>query len=158
MPRARRPNPANNRTDLMTPQGPSRVATAPGQEYGKQTAQQQSQQILPIGLPTTPAPPAAPSGGPPQPSEAPAPAGPLPGQIPWIAPGRALTHGEPITTGMPNSPGPGPEILGAIGRQAYAARVSEHGNLQSVLEALASQPGSSSIVKSLAQTAGLPRR
>ena len=57
MPRSRVPNPAANRTDLLSPKV-STTQTAPGQAYGKQTAQQQSMKIAPVGAP----PAAAPAG------------------------------------------------------------------------------------------------
>ena len=40
-PRARQPNPANTRTDLLTPQAPGRAMEAPDQAYGRVTAQAQ---------------------------------------------------------------------------------------------------------------------
>ena len=49
MPRAKQPNPASNRTDLLTPSGPPRAMEAPDQAYGRVTAQAQSQRILPVG-------------------------------------------------------------------------------------------------------------
>ena len=61
-PRARQPNPANTRRDLLTPAAPGRVMTAPDQEQGKQTAQAQSLKILPIGTPPVATAPAAGGG------------------------------------------------------------------------------------------------
>src|ERR1035438_5875476 len=99
MPRARQPSVANNRTDLLTPSGPKRVMTSPGQEQGKQTAQEQSQAILPIGTPpvATPAGGGAPQAAP-TPGAPPAPSGPLPGELPWLHPSNRPN--EPITHGM----------------------------------------------------------
>lgn len=151
MPRAKQSNPANNRRDLLTPAAPGRVLTQPDQEYGKRTAQEQSQKILPVGpqptatpspAPTAPAAPVAPPGQP---------QGPQPGELPWMDhPG----PGGPPTTGLPNSAGPGPEVLSGMGAQWHAQQMSEQGTLQSLLSHLASQPNSSSIVKTLASAAG----
>ena len=144
MPRAKQPSVANNRTDLLTPSGPKRVMTSPGQEQGKQTAQEQSQAILPIGTPqvagAAPPPPAA------GPAPAPAPQGPLPGALPWLHPSNRPN--EPITHGMPQGPGAGPEVLQGVGAAAYASQ-TDGGTVRNVLGNLAAQPGASSAVKAL---------
>lgn len=152
MPRA---NKANNRSDLLSPKA-APITTAPGQAYGKQTAQAQSQKILPLAAPAGV--PAASTPGPntPPPPPQPAATGKDPGSLSWIAPGRAKTHGEPITSGMAQGAGPGPEAMNALGQQAHARQVSEQGNLQQLLHALASQPSASSLIKDMAQQAGRP--
>lgn len=159
MPRARSslPNPASNRTDLLTPDAPARRMTSPGQAYGKRTAQAQSQKIVTPGVPAGPT--AAPAAAP-TPTAAPATPAPaqtpLPGEIPWIGtPG----SGGHATTGLPYGPGPGPEALtpGGVGQQYLANKGSEQASLQAVLAHLASQPGASSLVKSLAASAGVQR-
>lgn len=151
MPRAKQPNPSQNRTDLLSPSAPGRKMAAPDQEYGKQTAQQQSQTILPVGLPEQP------SGAP-----APAPAAPaVPpggGAVPAQerpGPGEFLTHpGGPgahpaLTTGA------GPEgLVGPAAAWAAQRATGEQGTLQSVLSHLAAQPQSSSIIRNLAASAG----
>lgn len=155
MPRAKRPNPAFNRTDLNTPQGPTKIATAPGQAYGQQTAQRQSQRVVPIGTPPVPAPTAQPGGGAGSRQQPTSPA-PLtaPGEIPWLGtPG----SGGVATAGLPNSSGPGPESLTGMGAQWWANKQSEQGSLQAVMAHLASQPGASSVIKGLAATAGVGR-
>lgn len=144
------PNPSNNRSDLVTPA--TAPKSAPGQEYGKRTAQEQSQKILPIGTPETPTPAPAPAGTPPPTTGmVPMAPGPQPGELPWLDhPG----SGGPPTTGLPNSAGPGPEVLSGLGAQWHAQVQSEQGTLQSLLGHLASQPNASSIIKSLASSAG----
>ena len=148
MPRAKQPNPANNRTDLNTPGGPARVMTAPDQEYGKRTAQEQSQKILPIGTPPQPsgAPTAAPAPPAPQPT-----AGPLPGALPW-ADAPSNRPNEPITHGMPTGPGAGPEVLQGVGAAAYAQQ-SQGGSLRDLLASMAAKPGASSTIKQLLSNA-----
>jgi hypothetical protein len=150
MPRAKQPNPANMRTDLLTPDAPGRAMEAPDQAQGRQTAQAQSQRILPIG---TPAQPQAPSVGVPG-APAPAPQGPPapePGSLPWTdKPG----PGGPPTLGLPNSAGPGPEATTGLAAQWMAQKQTEQGTLQSVLSHLASQPQASSLIRSLASAAG----
>ncbi len=156
MPRAKQPNPANQRTDLLTPSAPGRAMEAPDQSYGRQTAQAQSQRILPIGpqaTPAAPAPatqaaPAAPGGAlpPGAVSGASAPGGPHAGNAPWVEPGSLM---QPTID-------PRHEAMAAgIAQQSQAmAQTGEQGTLQSVLSHLASQPGASSITRSLAATAG----
>jgi hypothetical protein len=152
MPRAKvsLPNPANNRSDLTRPsQAPK---SAPGQEYGKRTGQEQAQQIIPVGGTPEPAPAPAPEAQSPAPGGlVPLAQGPQPGEIPWL---KEPGSGGPPTTGLPNSAGPGPEALTGLGAQWHAQQMSEQGTLQSLLSHLASQPNASSIVKSLAGVAG----
>lgn len=99
MPRSRRGGPRqgiqgaqySNRSDLIEkPRQPVRVAT--GQAYGQAGAQTAAQQAVP--LPQQPAPPRA---------------APVPFDAPTARPA------EPVTAGLPLGPGPGPEVLGAMG-------------------------------------------
>jgi len=150
MPRARVPNPAANRTDLLSPKV-STTQTAPGQAYGKQTAQQQSMKIAPVGAPPAAA-PAPTGGGGAGPPPAPTPPQTLPGDLKFLHP--TERPNEPLTTGMPTGPGAGPEVLQGVGAQANAQQVSEQGTLQQILAHLASQPGASSVVKGLSSVAG----
>jgi|SRR5579872_1540645 len=157
MPRARQgarlPNPAQNRTDLA---GKVPKMTQPGQTYGKQTAQQQSQSILPVA-----APPVA-AGGAAAPGAAPAapqqPAGGFPAATPGPEPAHWLRPterpNEPLTAGMATGAGGGPQILGGFGKIANAQQ-NEQGTLQSLLQHLSSQPGASSVVKGMAANAGV---
>ena len=140
-----RANPANNRIDLP---GKVPVMAAPDQAYGRVTAQQQSQKMLPVAAPPTSTPAA------PQPAGGPSPAGGAPvqpGSLPFLDP---TTHGLPMTHGRPYGPGAGPEALGPRGQQWQANQATEQGTLQSLLRGMAAAPGSSSLVKSLAQAAG----
>ena len=150
MPRAKQPNPANTRTDLLTPSAPGRAMEAPDQAYGKVTAQKQSQKILPVGPQATPA---APAGSAPA-----APGGALPAAGLPNDPGPAHTWmpsspGAPFTTGMAEGPGPGPEALQGAAADMHAqinTAPNEQNTLRSVLTHLATQPGASSLMKSLA--------
>jgi len=129
--------------------------TAPDQEYGKRTSQEQSQRILPIGPQAVASPAPAPPSGPAQPAAGGGvlPTGGLPGD-----PGPAHTWapgspGAPFTTGMPSGPGPGPEALQGVAANWHAmtqTAPSEQNTLRSVLTHLATQPGASSLMKSLA--------
>lgn len=150
MPRA---NKANNRTDL-----PGKVATtvtAPDQQYGNRTAQEQSMKMLPASAPPGAA--GSPSGAQPgaAPVATPAPAGPpaslqAAGSLPWLHP--TQRPAEPTTAGMRSGPGPGPAPTGLMG--LAQAQMNEQGSLQMLLGHLASQPGASSVIKSLANVAG----
>ena len=156
-PRARQPNPANTRTDLLTPQAPGRAMEAPDQAYGRVTAQAQSQKILPVG------PQATPNPGVPQPQAAQPPAGGgalPPAGIPGD-PGPASTWlpshpGAPFATGMATGPGAGPEALQGEAANWYArsqTAPNEQNTLKTVLTHIASQPGASSLMRSLAGNA-----
>ena len=151
MPRAR--GGQNNRTDLP---GKVPVMAAPDQEYGKQTAQEQSQRIIPIGgtpIPSaSPTPGGGPAGPPPATPQA-MPLGPNPGELGGISAPPAVP--APATQGLPTGPGAGPEVAGPLMKQHLAQQASEQGTLQTLLQHLASQPGASSITKSLASAAGV---
>ena len=138
MPRAKQPNPANNRRDLLTPAAPGRVMEAPDQAQGRATAQEQSQKILPIGTPPVATAPAAGGGAPAAPAGPPAaPSGPpRPGPGDFAAP-----------TMDPQSEMQGQQLAA----QWEANRATgEQGTLQQVLSHLAAQPQASSIIRSLA--------
>lgn len=129
--------------------------TAPDQTYGKQTAQQQSQHILPVAAPEVAGPGGAAGAGGPgagaQPQiQVPTPGpGPAPGQLAWTQQPTARPN-EPLMAGAPGS---GLGALGALGRLAQAQQ-NEQGTTRQLLAHLASQPGASDIVKQLATTAG----
>lgn len=161
MPRAKQPNPASNRTDLLTPGAPGRKMEAPNQAYGRRTAQAQSQKMLPIGTPGqptgVPAQPATPPPGSPEGQTA-SPGLDLASLVPsarqnphWLRP-TERPH-EPITAGLASGPGPGPEALQGVGALA-AAPNNENASLQSLLSNMAARPGASSILKVLASRAG----
>ena len=146
MPRAKQPNPANNRHDLLTPAAPGRNMTTPDQEYGKRTAQEQSQQILPVGPNQTSVATPAPGTS----------AGPTPGggaQAPAPQPQAGLPRLEPGQFSQSLSP-QHEAAAAAIGQQAQAvAATGEQATLKTVLAHLASQPNASSVVRSLASAA-----
>jgi hypothetical protein len=135
------------RTDLLTPH-PEKVTTVPGQEYGKRTAQEQSQRILPLGPGPAPAP--APTGGPVTPQPAPPPpAARVPGDRgDWTRP--TERPNEPLTTGLPTGPGPGPEGLTGFAAAGYQQAQSAHGTVKSMLQRMAANPVASDVVRTLA--------
>ena len=147
MPRAKQPNPANNRTDLQTPQGPTHAVEAPDQAYGNVTAQAQSQKLLPIGTPTQPAPAAGPAAA----GAAPAPVAP-----PTSTAAPASLRLEPGDAMGATLPTPAHEFAAQqMAQQMQAVHAtSEQGTLQSVMAHLAAQPQASSIIRSLASAAG----
>ena len=151
----------NTRTDLITPKLPAGTVEK-GQAYGARTSQEQSLAMLPLGGPTPAAAPpasAAPAGpaSPPGPAVPAAPAGPIP--TPFEANGHwtqtPSTNPNPVTSGLPNGPGPGSEAQGPLMKSVMAQAASEQGSLQTLLSHLASQPGASSMTKSLASAAGV---
>lgn len=132
-----------NRTDLMTPK-PEPITAAPGQTYGEAAQQQLAQKVAPMG-----AAPLAPGPGP-QP-------GPAPVQNLPTMPRPALTRpterpNEPVTAGLPQGPGPGPEALTGIGGAARQSTI-EQGTLTHLLTSLAAQPNATSAIKDLAARA-----
>ena len=89
-----------------------------GQPYGTRTKQLQSQAIQPVaGRPMVTSDPSAPetSSTTPSPSNV---APTAPGTIPSLSDPTAYP-GEPVTAGLPNSPGVGPEAL-SVSAQAFA--------------------------------------
>lgn len=83
------------------------IATPKGQTYGTATAQAQSQAIVPVAGSATPRPNA--QSGPPSTNTA---NGTVvsPGSIPSLQDPTAYPN-QPVTAGLPNSPGAGPEVL-----------------------------------------------
>lgn len=143
MPRAKQPSVSTNRTDLLSPSAPGRAMEAPDQAQGRQTAQAQSQRILPVGTPpvATPATPQPAAAGAPPPPQT-----PPPGSLPWLHPSNRPN--EPITHGLATGPGGGPDVLQGVGAAAVAQQ-SEGGSLKTLLSSIASRPGASSAVKQL---------
>jgi hypothetical protein len=150
MPRGAKPQ----RTDLNGAK-PLPIMTAPssGQQYGKVTAQQQSQRILPVAPPPpggTPA-PATPQGI----SQTPG-AGAPPPVATWNAPGGkdmlrpTERPNEPITHGLPMGPGAGPEALTGFAAAGAQNNLNTNGTSKQLLQHLASQPAASSIIQTLA--------
>lgn len=93
------------RTDLNTRLPTS---TPTGLPYGENQALSNAQRTIPM------APSPAPAGPPPAPAPGGAPNLPVPGARPWTRP--TERPNEPVTTGVPSGPGPGPEALGAFGQ------------------------------------------
>jgi hypothetical protein len=132
--------------------------TQPGQQYGKRTAQAQSQSILPVSAPPQPTgalpgptTPSTPAGGA---SGAPTPQG-LPQAFTQVTPLTAPTQRPqvPVTNGLPTGPGPGPEVLRGFAGMAHQQLQGSLGTAKSILSELASQPGASSVVQQLAANA-----
>lgn len=94
------------RTDLNIVK-PLPVTTGPSPVYGDAANLARAQQAVPMAPPPSAAVPTLAGGG--GPSAAPAPAGPPPADL------HAPTQrpNEPVTTGLPVGPGPGPEVLGS---------------------------------------------
>ena len=148
--------PRPNRSDLAASVP---VAVAPGQTYGQGVEERRAQQAVPVSQP--PGPPTGapvPTSGPPggdlpqaaQTAQAQG-QGPFPGEIPWLHPTQR-PH-EPVTAGMPTGPGPGPEVLQGIGQMAFQQQ-NEQGTLRDLLGSMAAQPGATTAIRDLAQTAG----
>ncbi len=161
MPRVRKPaSPNNNRTDLNVP----RIVEAAGQPngapnvqatglpYGEALALHRMQSAVPITNPALPtasaaAPvsdPGAATGGPPDISQAMA---DLQGhQMPSnLLGGPSGRPDEPITAGMAEGPGAGPEVLNGI-----SAPQSQVPNAVATLQRLAAMPTASPDIKQLA--------
>lgn len=86
-----------NRRDMA-----AQPAQAPrGQTYGQAGAQLASQAVVPVAGARSGA---MGRGATPQPT------GPQPGQVPSLADPTTMPD-QPVTAGLPNSPGPGPEVL-----------------------------------------------
>lgn len=85
------------------------IQTPKGEDYGEANAMADRQRVQPVaGAATTPATPqsAVPGSG--------SAGGPLPGMAPGQIPGLSDPSAfpeEPLTAGLPNGPGPGPEAL-----------------------------------------------
>ena len=153
MPRGARPSPQSNRTDRATP---TVLPEAPGQEYGQVAAQAVAQQAIPAG------------GGQPAAPAAPSPAGGAPGAAPSMEAALAAhaqanpvpppldrpteRPNEPVTSGLPVGPGPGPESLGGLGA-LQRSNTLESSTLANLLQGLAQQPQASSAIQYLASRA-----
>jgi hypothetical protein len=142
------------RTDLLVPK-PEAVTTAPDQEYGKRTSQEQSQRILPLGGPGLTA-----GGG----GSGPSVSGPngnpglsagaaqpvrLPGDRgDWRRP--TERPNEPLTTGLSTGPGPGPEGLTGFAALGHAQATNANGSTAQLLKQMANSPNASDVVRTLA--------
>jgi hypothetical protein len=128
--------PYANRSDLTLP-----VSTAPGQEYGQAAEQQVAQGAIPMAAGERP----NPQGQAPQTPEsaAPAPSAPVPapGSMPFLHP--TTKPDEPVTGGIPQGAGAGPEVLGKMPGRSLAQE----------LQMLASTPDTSPALQQLAQVA-----
>ena len=139
------------RTDLLVPK-PEAVTTVPDQEYGKRTAQEQSQRILPLGGPGLAAganqssPPVSgqtgPVGLPAGPSRTPGDRGD------WRRP--TERPGEPLTTGLATGPGPGPEGLTGFAALGHVQATNANGSTAQMLKSMANNPNASDVVRTLA--------
>ena len=125
---------------MTTPQAPEPIATVPGQGYGEAASQRAAQQAIPLAPQATAAPPSQPSATPqPQPQQ-----GPYPGELVGLdAP--TQRPNEPVTAGLPNSPGPGPEANIGVGSAGMV-----HQNVSNLLNALSQVPGASPDIAKLA--------
>lgn len=142
-----------NRADLTRPTS----STVPNQTYGEAAQQRAAQQAIPMGQPPIAggtAPPPSPSGPPQQPQLqdvlAAAQAHNGPGDRPFTRP--TERPNEPVTSGLPMGPGPGPESLQGVGAAARQ-NVIEQGTLSHLLTSMASQPNSTSAIRDLAARA-----
>ena len=126
---------------MTAPQAPEPIATVPGQGYGEAASQRVAQQAIPL------APQATAAAPPSQPSATPQPQGqqgPYPGELVGLdAP--TQRPNEPVTAGLPNSPGPGPEANIGVGSAGMV-----HQNVSNLLNALSQVPGASPDIAKLA--------
>ena len=116
------------------------VATASGQPYGAATVQRNAQQQVGMAGTQTPTPPQVQAGAPQQ-EQAPTPSAPL---TPLFAP--STQPNNPVTDGVPNSPGAGPEILNLT-----SPVVGQYNDAKSYIQSLASSANSSPALQFLAQ-------
>lgn len=119
-----------NRTDLALAPRTAPIARIPGQGYGEQAAQVSAQQAVPTGVPATPTP-------------APRPAPDIMGRL--TAP--TERPDEPVQTGLPTGPGPGPEALGM--QYGEPSRLAPY---VAILELAASRPSSSPALRQFVRT------
>ncbi len=129
-----------NRTDLNTNR--TLPLSAPsGLPYGENKALLNDQRSLPMASGTVPAPTQASESGPPSGSPPPHTAAPVPGSKPFLRPSE--NPGEPVTSGLPIGPGPGPEALslntGASGNLSAMLTQAAAASPSPALAALASQ-------------------
>jgi len=139
--------PRPNRTDMTAPQAPEPIATVPGQGYGEAASQRAAQQAIPLAGEATAQATVGPSGSggvsagasPAAPQQ-----GPYPGELVGLdAP--TQRPNEPVTAGLPNSPGPGPEANIGVGSAGMV-----HQNVSNLLNALSQVPGASPDIAKLA--------
>lgn len=148
--------PYGNRTDLSGGGKPVPNQTAPGQPYGAAAAEAAGMRAVPVSQPAgpptgAPVPTSAPNASPDLPAQPPAGNQKFPGELPWLHPTNR-PH-EPVTSGLPTGPGPGPEALQGIGALARQ-QSDESGSLKQLLGSMAAAPGASSAIRDLASTAG----
>lgn len=153
--------PYANRSDLREP-----ISTVPDQTYGEAAQQQAAQRALPMApAPTGTVPPAAstppgtatannqalqatdPTTGLPIHDAAP---GMAPGELHWLGP--TQRPDEPVTSGLPTGPGPGPESLVGVGQAGFG-----HQSTADLLSSLAQMPGAGKDVADLAAYAQAAR-
>ena len=141
-----------NRSDMNGAPAPEPITTVPGQGYGQAAAEKTAQRAIPVaGTPVASAPTAPQGGGGAAPSASLAPAQAPPSVIPGQLVGLdAPTQrpNEPVTAGLPQGPGPGPEALTGVGQQGFA-----HSNVANLLTALAQIPGAGKEIQGLADYA-----
>src|SRR5215831_3219302 len=101
--------PYGNRTDYQQP-----VQVVSGQQYGQRQALANAQRTIPLPNNVATPPPAPPQ--PPPPAAAPAPMPAPPGSAGAFDRPTERPQ-EPVTTGLPLGPGPGPEVLQANANQ-----------------------------------------
>lgn len=111
-----------NRTDLNA----QPVRVAPSKQYGQGAAQEAAQKIVPLANTA--------GGGAPAPM--PMPAGPVPGDHgPFNRP--TDMPQQPVTTGLPFGPGPGPEALGMPQRPKVSQTIAQIASMSNDPELLA---------------------
>jgi hypothetical protein len=111
-----------NRTDLNMP-----ISTVPGQDYGKASQQRAAQQAVPMGASPVSAPAQAPAQQPVQNR-------PAPGSLPYLEPSQRPD--EPVTSGLPFGPGPGPEALGPQRPNSVSNALSAFGQGQDAFSSI----------------------
>lgn len=160
MPRAaKRPYP--NRSDLVN-EGALAMKAGPSQQYGERAQEQRAQNAIPMAptpIAVGPAPhqqtaPQAPQGQPQQPVDLMGLAAAHAQNVPDMGALDRPTErpGEPVTHGLPNGPGGGPQVLTGVGAAARE-QVIQQGTISNLLQHLAVQPNATSAVKALANTA-----
>lgn len=142
-----------NRADLTRPT----ATTVPGQGYGEAAQQRAAQQQIPMGPPPVGGggpvgPPGQAPAAPPQMQDvlAAAQAHNGPGNAPFTRP--TERPNEPVTSGLPAGPGPGPESLQGVGAAARD-NVVQQGTLKNLLTNLAAAPGATMAIRDLAARA-----
>lgn len=113
-------------------------------------AQKQVPIAAPPAVPAAPAPPPA-SGAGTAGGGVLAHTSPEPGELPFTGP--SSRPNEPLTAGLPQGPGPGPEALTGIG--AMAARSAPQDTATKLLATLAMQPTAGSQLRDIARIAAI---